>query len=176
MISRPRAASTRIAGRHFPTGVSAAVLAILAVLAGCAQSQPATASAAHGTAPERSTSGAGTKTAGTGLSLPAMSSVPGAALTSLATGRLGFSDGCFFLTSLVNDRRMDLVWPFRYTARTSPLGVYDASGRLVARPDDAVAFGGGPVILAHVSAGTVVNTGCLAGASTAWFISSVGRA
>jgi hypothetical protein len=66
MISRPRAASTRIAGRHFPTGVSAAVL--------------------------------------------------------------------------------------------------------------AVAFGGGPVILAHVSAGTVVNTGCLAGASTAWFISSVGRA
>jgi hypothetical protein len=105
-----------------------------------------------------------------------MARVPGAALTSLATGRLGFSDGCFFLTSLVNDRRMDLVWPSGYTAGTSPIGVYDASGQLVARPDDKVAFGGGPVILAHVSAGTVVNTGCLAGASTAWFISSLGRA
>ncbi|MGD0705074.1 MAG: hypothetical protein ABSA02_34950 [Trebonia sp.] len=116
------------------------------------------------------------KTDGADLALPTMTSVPGAALASVAFGSLSFSDGCFSLTSSVNGRRMDLVWPVSYRAGTSPLGVYDAHGRLVARPGDKITFGGGPEVLAHVSHGTVMNTGCLTGARTAWFISSVGHA
>jgi len=102
-----------------------------------------------------------------------MTYVQHASLAAMATGRLVLSGGCFYLASLYTARREALVWPYKFSARTSPAGIYDASGRLVARPGEKVNFGGGNVVLAYVAPGTITNTRCLAGARTAWFISGI---
>ena len=139
-----------------------------AVLAGCAQGhqpvpqghRPVSGTAQVSTAPSPSTP----------VALPAMAHVQHAFLTAIATGRLVLSGGCFYLADLYDARRISLVWPYQYHARSSPAGVYDANDRLVARPGEKVSFGGGYVVLAHVAPGTITNTQCLTGAKGAWFI------
>jgi hypothetical protein len=102
-----------------------------------------------------------------------MTYVQHASLAALATGRLVLSGGCFYLASLYTAKRESLVWPYKFSSRTSPAGVYDANGRLVASPGEKVEVGGGSAVLAHVAPGAITNTKCLAGARTAWFISGV---
>jgi hypothetical protein len=104
-----------------------------------------------------------------------MAHVQHAFLAAMAAGRLELSRGCFYLASRYNARRISLVWPYKFSSRTSPAGIYDASHRLVARPGEKVTLGGGYEVLAHVAAGTITNTRCLADARTAWFISGVGH-
>jgi len=150
----------------------------LAALAGCTQGhqplqqghQPISGAAQVSTV-SRGTAASPSKP----IALPAMAHVQHAFLAAAATGRLVLSGGCFYLASLYTAKREALVWPYKFTARTSPAGVYDASGRLVARPGEKVDFGGGDMVLANVAPGTITSTRCLAGARTAWFIAGVGR-
>lgn len=153
-------------------GPAGAVLMTLAALAGCAQGPGAAAGKAQEgtpvplTAAESHSSAAG---------LPAMTRAQSAALGSIASGKLVLSGGCFYLTSPDGTRQTDLVWPYGFTAGTGPAGIYDGHGTLVARPGDDIVLGGGPEILSHVPPGTVTGTRCLTGATTAWFIASVGH-
>jgi hypothetical protein len=63
-----------------------------------------------------------------------------------------------------------LVWPYGYTARANPIGIYNPEGKLVARPGERVTLGGGEEPLARVRPGTIANMACLAGAKTAVLI------
>ena len=161
-------------GRRIPGLIMA--FAGLAVLAGCARGpQPVP----QGHQPVAGSTRVSTVSRGTGplpskpIALPAMTYVQHASLAAMATGRLVLRGGCFYLASLYTAKREALVWPYKFSARISPAGVYDASGRLVARPGENVDFGGGDVVLANVVPGAITNTQCLAGARTAWFISGV---
>ena len=143
----------------------------LAALAGCTQGHQPVSGTAQVSTVSRGTAPSPSKP----IALPAMTHIQHASLAALATGRLVLSGGCFYLASLYTAKRESLVWPYKFSARTSPAGVYDASGRLVARPGEKVDFGGGNVVLANVAPGTITNTRCLAGARTAWFIAGVER-
>jgi hypothetical protein len=145
-----------------------------AVLAACAQGHqpvPQGHQLASGTAQVSAVSGGTAPSPSKPIALPAMAHIQHAFLTAIATGRLVLSGGCFYLADLYDARRISLVWPYQYSARSSPPGVYDANDRLVARPGEKVFFGGGYVVLAHVAPGTIMNTQCLTGAKGAWFIS-----
>lgn len=165
----PDGAGAMLRSRAGPAG---AVVMTLAALAGCAQGPgTATGKAQEGTSGPPAAAQSPSSTAG--LPLPAMTQAQHASLGALAYGKLILGGGCFYLTSLVSTKQMDLVWPYGFTA--GPAGIYDGHGTLVARPGEDISLGGGSVILAHVPPKTITNTQCLTGATTAWFIGSVGH-
>jgi hypothetical protein len=153
-------------------GPASAVLMMLTALAGCVQGLGTVAGKAQdGTSAPPTASQSPAPATG----LPTMTSVQHASLASLAAGRLVLSKGCFYLASTHSAKQIRLVWPYRFTSRTDPAGIYDSHGTLVARPGDEIVVGGGPEILAHIAPGTITNTQCLTGATNAWFIDSVGH-
>jgi hypothetical protein len=104
-----------------------------------------------------------------------MTRAQSAALGSITSGHLVLSGGCFYLAPPGSTKQIRLVWPYRFTARTEPAGIYDGHGTLVARPGDQIILGGGPVILAHIAPGTIANTQCLTGSRTVWLVGGVGH-
>lgn len=153
-------------------GPAGAVLMMLAALAGCAQSSGTSAGKAQdGTSAPPTASQSPSPTTG----LPSMTRAQSAFLASITSGDLVLSGGCFYLASTGSTKLIRLVWPYRFTSRTEPVGIYDGHGTLVARPGDELALGGGPEILAQIAPGTITNTQCLTGTKTAWFIASVGH-
>jgi len=153
-------------------GPAGAVLMTLAALVGCAQGTGVVAGKAQeGTSTPPTAPQSPSSTTG----FPAMTRAQSAALGSLASGRLIVSGGCFYLAPPGSTKQIGLVWPYGFTARTGPAGIYDGHGTLVARPGDDLVLGGGPEILAQVPPKTITNTQCLTGITTAWFIASVGH-
>jgi len=104
-----------------------------------------------------------------------MTHVQHSALASITSGHLVLNGGCFYLATPHNAGRISLVWPYKFSAGTGPVGIYDANDKLVARPGEELVLGGDPEILAHVTPGTITNTRCLAGATNAWFVGGVGH-
>ncbi|HEY6791541.1 MAG TPA: hypothetical protein VI365_29940 [Trebonia sp.] len=103
--------------------------------------------------------------------LPTMTTVQHASVAMDTIGRRGYRDGCFFLVSLTSGHRQTaVVWPYGYTARANPIGIYNPEGKLVARPGERVSLGGIEESLARVRPGTIANMACLAGAKTAVLI------
>jgi hypothetical protein len=155
-------------------GPAAAILITFAAVAGCEQAQ--SSGAADGKArAETSALSTTTASASPAVSLPVMTRVQTGALASVTTGHLAFSDGCYYLTSPGSTKQVGLVWPHGFTAVAGSAGIYNGAGTLVAKPGDDIVLGGGPEILAHVPSGTITNTQCLAGTTTAWFVASVGQ-
>jgi hypothetical protein len=161
---------TGVAHRRLAAGLALSV-AGLSALAGCAQGhQTSTENTREAFVTHAHAASTVASSRAAVKPLPALTVVPQSYLSSLAGGRLVFVDGCFYLAPLFGSHRWDVVWPVGYTARAKPLGVYDAQGRLVARPGQGDILFGTPEVLAAVPSGTVANTQCLAGATDAVFI------
>ena len=161
---------TGVAHRRLAAGLALSVAGLIAVT-GCAQGHQASAENTQVASVTHTHAASTTASSGAAVKpLPALTVVQHAVPAVVSGGRLVFSDGCFYLASLAGGHRWAAVWPVGYTARAKPLGVYDARGRLVARPGQSAVLAGTPEALAALPSGTVTNTQCLAGATTAVFM------
>lgn len=174
-----------------------AVLAVLAVLAGCDHNPaPPAATASRSPAapttaqtppptpsPSRSPTPTPTATAASGVPappapqpaavvkpLPTDTKIPPSGPAAAGSWRLAFSGGCFYLKPPSGGGQTPVVWPRGYTARIGPLGVYNAHGQLVGRPGNTMSLQAERLPLANAASGTVAHPACLGDAKTALFV------